>query len=96
MALDDNSRKLKAILDGFDIPASAVADQCRISRAYVSRVLSPNDAFSGNDSFWIKVEKALGRLVDARRGQVFQIGAVSVADIEKAGSIVAVMDKPRR
>jgi hypothetical protein len=84
MALDDNGGRLKAILEGFDIPISAVAEVSGISRAYVSRVLSPNDPLTGNDPFWLKVEKALGRLVDSRRGQVFRIGAMPV---EKVGGI---------
>lgn len=83
MALDDNSRRLKAILDGFDIPVSTVADICGLSRTYVSRVLSPNDPLTGNDPFWLKIEKSMGKLIDARRGQVFQISAMPVEKIEQ-------------
>jgi len=53
----------------------------------VSRVLSEKDALAGNDGFWLKVEKSLGRLVDARRGQVFQVGAVSVEKVEGMGKV---------
>lgn len=83
MALDDNSKRLRAILDTFDIPVSAVAHATGISRAYVSRVLSERDALEGNDQFWLKVEGALGRLMDARRGRVFLIGAVPVERVEE-------------
>lgn len=85
MALDNNGRRLKAILDAFDIPLASVAEVSGISRTYVSRVLSPHDPLTGNDAFWIKVENGLGKLVDARRGQVFQISA---APIEKIESLV--------
>jgi len=88
MGLDNNSRRLKAILDGFDIPLATVAKVSGISRTYVSRVLSPNDPLNGNDSFWLKVEKALGKLVDSRRGQVFEIGAMTVEKVEGLGVLV--------
>lgn len=82
MALDPNSRKLRALLEAFDIPLAAVAATCAISRAYVSRVLSPNDPLTGNDAFWIKVERALPRLIELRRGQVFEVGAVPADKVE--------------
>jgi hypothetical protein len=37
-----------------------------------------------NDAFWLKIEKGLGKVIEARRGQVFQIGAMPV---EKIGQI---------
>jgi len=83
MALDANGRRLKAILDGFDIPLATVAGVSGISRTYVSRVLSENDPLNGNDQFWLKVEKALGKIVDSRRGQVFEISARPVELVEK-------------
>ena len=88
MASDANSRKLRVIIDGFDIPISAVAQATGISRTYVSRVLSENDELAGNDQFWMKIERGLGKLIEARRAQVFSIGAVEVRKLEalrKAG-----------
>ena len=82
MATDDNTRRLKAIVEGFSIPISAVAAAAGISRAYVSRVLSDTDALTGNDAFWLKIERSLGRLIEARRAQVFQLGAVPVAAMD--------------
>jgi len=38
--------------------------------------------------FWLKLERSLGKLIEAHRAQVFQIGAVSVEKMEalrKAG-----------
>ena len=82
MALDDNGRRLKAILEVFSIPISDVATVTGISRTYVSRILSENDPLNGNDQFWLKVEKALGKLVEGRKGQVFKIGAIEVEKVE--------------
>lgn len=58
--------------------------RCRsgLSRAYVSRVLSENDDLTGNDAFWMKIERSLGKLVEARRAQVFQLGAVEVGKLD--------------
>lgn len=42
----------------------------------------------GNAPFWLKVEKSLGKLVEARRAQVFSIGAVEAGKLDalrKAG-----------
>lgn len=83
MALDGNSRRLRAILEAFEIPLATVAAVSGLSRTYVSRVLSPNDPLTGNDQFWLKVERSLGKLVESRRGQVFQIGAVGVEKVEE-------------
>jgi DNA invertase Pin-like site-specific DNA recombinase len=82
MATNDNSRRLRAIIEGFSIPIAAVAEAAGISRAYVSRVLSENDDLTGNDQFWLKVEKSLGKLIEARRAQVFQLGAVEVEKLD--------------
>jgi CRISPR/Cas system CMR subunit Cmr6 (Cas7 group RAMP superfamily) len=83
MSKDANSRRLRAILEAFDIPVSAVATVSGISRTYVSRVLSPQDALTGNTSFWVKVEQSLGQLVAARRGMVFEVDALPVQGLEK-------------
>lgn len=82
MASDANSRKLRVIIDGFDIPISAVAEAAGISRTYVSRVLSERDELAGNDQFWMKIERGLGKLIESRRAQVFQINAVPVERME--------------
>jgi len=82
MAQDGNSRRLKAILDAFDIPLAVVAKTCGISPTYVSRVLSPNDQLTGNDQFWIRVEQSLGKLVESRRGRVFDVRAAPVHVVE--------------
>jgi len=82
MATDDNARRLRAIIEGFSIPISAVAEAAGISRAYVSRVLSDKDDLTGNDQFWLRIERSLGKLVEARRAQVFQIGAVEVGKLD--------------
>ena len=83
MSNNANSRRLRAILEAFDIPVSAVATVSGISRAYVSRVLSPQDALSGNATFWIRLEQSLGQLVTARRGMVFEVDALPVQGLEK-------------
>jgi hypothetical protein len=82
MALDDNGRRLKAILEAFEIPISEVGLVCGVSRSMVSRILSENDPLNGNDVFWLRVEKALGKLVEGRKGQVFKIGAIELAKVE--------------
>lgn len=88
MALAPNSTKLKAVIDFFGIPISSVAKTCGVSRAYVSRLLSPNDQLEGSPAFWIAVENNLPTLIQHRQRHVFHIecAATEKADeLRKAG-----------
>jgi len=83
MALDGNAVKLKALCEFFAIPVSSVAKTCGVSRAYLSRVLSPRDSLQGSGAFWLKVEANLPALVSKRQRQVFQIQHAPVEQVEQ-------------
>ena len=82
MSISANSSRLRAIMAGFSIPTSEVAKVAGVSKPYISRILSLNDDMKATDAFWIRLEKELGRLIDARKGQVFEVKAVDVENLE--------------
>lgn len=82
MGMGSNSAKLRAIVGAFSIPVTTVAKGCGVSRPYVARILSQKDAFEGSPVFWSGVERALGRLIEARQAQVFDVPARPTEAIE--------------
>ena len=67
----DNSLKLAALCRFLGLPLSSVAKAAKVSPCYVSRVLSQRDHLQGSESFWMRVENELPRLVAERRRPVF-------------------------
>ena len=78
MGTEANSAKLRAIVLAFGLPTRAIAKTCGVSRPYVARILSERDAFEGSTTFWSALERSLGRLVEARAAQVFEVPAQTV------------------
>ena len=78
----ENSARLKAILTAFSIPNSAVVAVGGVSKTFVSRLLSETDDMVASDDFWRRIEQALPRLIEQRRGQVFEVKATDVEKLE--------------
>src|ERR1035437_9585121 len=74
-----NSVRLQALARLLKLSASDIARASGFSRCYVSRLLSPNDPFTGSPEFFRSLEMKLGAVIDARSSQFFTCPAVSVA-----------------
>lgn len=79
----NNAARLKAVCEGFGIPITEVAKQCGVSQPYISRILSSADPMDGSARFWRRVENELGRLVEKRQKQIFEIQAVESESVEQ-------------
>lgn len=81
---DGNLIKLRAIVSIFGLGFSDVAKACLVSRPYVSRVLCGQ--LQPSPRFLRHLEGNLGKLIEARQAQVFQI---AVTPTEEAVAVVA-------
>ena len=68
---DRNSDRLRCVLELFGLSIGEVAKASGVSRPYVSRVLS--GSLKASPAFWRGLEAGLGRLVEGRSGQVFEV-----------------------
>ncbi len=82
MGMNTNCMKLRTLFLAFDLLTSNVAEACDVSRPYVARILSEKDHFSGSPQFWRKVENNLGKIIEARRANVFEVAAAPCNQIE--------------
>ena len=82
MSQEANSRRLRAIIAVFNVPHTAVAEAGKVSPAYISRLLSEKDGMTASDEFWRKMENALPKLIEQRRGQIFEVKAAPVEKID--------------
>jgi len=78
---DFNRLKLRAIVQAFDLPVVAIAEAVGVSRPYVARLLSEKDDFTGSPQFWSSIERNLGKIIEKRHGQIFQVEALPVVDV---------------
>ena len=76
-----NRIKLRAIVTAFDLSPSSIAEATGVSRPYVARLLSQADDFCGSPQFWLSLERNLGKVIEVRRGQVFEVAALSVEQV---------------
>jgi len=81
MNSDFNQLKLKAIVDAFTIPVTVVAQATGVSRPYVARILSERDNFGGSPQFWSSLERNLGKIIEQRHGQVFEVPAQEINQV---------------
>lgn len=81
----ENSLKLAALCRFLGLPLSTVAKAAKVSPCYVSRVLSQRDHLEGSESFWMRVENELPRLVAERRRPVF---STSGTQPERAADLI--------
>lgn len=79
---DPNWRKLQAIVRLFALTPTQVARAAGVSRPYVSRLLNERDGFVGSSVFYKRLEAGLGRLLDSRDGQFFDLAGTSVECLE--------------
>jgi len=81
MNLNDNSKRLKLILDVFSIPVSKAAEEIgkiagrTYSRTYVSRVINEGDF--GSREFFSAAERALPNLIAQKTVNLFDLPALS-------------------
>ena len=83
MSKSPNAIKLRAIVEVFGISIAGVARAVGVSRALVSRILSPNDPLQGNEMFWARVENSLAQLIASRSRQVFDIKAIPADELDE-------------
>ena len=77
MMSDGNLIRLRAVMALFGLSITEVARAAGVSRPYVSRVMSGDEKLNGGSpKFFRKLEMNLGKLVDGRSGQVFEVEAV--------------------
>ena len=79
---ENNIKRLKAILKGFDIPISALM-LTGYSQPYCSRAIK-GDPKCCSINFIRKVEENLGRIIDKRNVQVFDIPRIAETDLFNA------------
>lgn len=84
MGSSSNSRRMRCIAESFSIPISRIAVVTGVSRSLVSRILSPNDPLEGGHRFWGLVEKSLGKILDERQAQVFEVDPIPADELETA------------
>ncbi len=84
----NNAARLKAVCEGYGIRMSVVAKQCGVSQPYISRIFSSTDPLEGSSQFWRRVEAELGRLVDQREKQIFNIQAADSESVEQLARMV--------
>ena len=82
MNVEANRQKLRALAKAFDLSPSAIAELTGVSRPYVARLLSEKDEFTGSSQFWSELERNLGKVIESRRGQVFDVAALPADSIE--------------
>ena len=74
---DGNLVRLRAVMALFGLTISEVARAASVSRPYVSRLLSEDGKLNGGSSrFYRTLEVNLGKLIDGRGGQVFEVTAI--------------------
>lgn len=79
-----NEIKLRAFIQFFGLSISAIAKATNMSVPYISRILSTNGThIEGSGRFYLVLEKALGKLVQDRQSQIFEIASVDVAKAEE-------------
>lgn len=84
-----NATRLRAIMQFFGLSISSIAKATGMSQTYVSRVLSENDILVGSSSFWLSIEKGLGRLIETeRQNQIFDLP--SSVDTDKVERLLKV------
>lgn len=79
-----NAMRLRAISEFFDVSASTIAELCGVSRPYVSRIMSDSDTLTGSSQFWRRLEGSLGRLIEERKAQVFDVPG---AELERTAAL---------
>ena len=82
--METNLRKLKAIVEAFGIPVSAL-ELSGYSQGYCSRALS-GDERCLSEKFFAELEEHLGELVDRRRKKFFDLPAVKEEEIASLSS----------
>jgi len=81
MCIKSNAQKLRAWAEVLALSPTMIATAIGgYSRCYVSRVLSVQDPLEGSPNFWMKVESALGRLVEHRQVRVFDVPTSQTAE----------------
>jgi len=80
--MDSNLVKLKAIVEAFGIPVSAL-QMSGYSQSYCSRALS-GDVKCLSPKFFRKLEENLSRLIDERRKQFFDLESVKAEKVDMA------------
>lgn len=80
-----NVLKLWAFVRLFGLTPVEVAKAVGVSRSYVARVLSENDAFVGGPEFYRRLEGKLGHMVEGRSSQFFAVDAVPAPGVEDVG-----------
>ena len=79
-----NEIKLRAIVRFFGLSISSIAKATNMSVPYVSRLLSQNGShIEGSSRFYLALEKALGRLVQDRQSQIFEVVPVDASKAEE-------------
>lgn len=75
-----NEIKLRAFVAFFGLSVSAISRETKMSVPYVSRLLSQNgNHIEGSSKFYLAMEKALGKLVQDRQTQIFEVNPVAVS-----------------
>jgi hypothetical protein len=88
-----NVVRFRALVRLFRLSPTDVARATGFSRSYISRILSPNDDFTGSPEFFRSLETKLGTVIAGRTAQYFTIPAVSVQrarDVLNCGIIPSV------
>ena len=87
MNLNENSKRLKLILDIFSVPVSKAAEEIgkaagrNYSRAYVSRVIHEGDF--GSAEFFSAAERALPNIIAQKTVNLFALPPVSVEQLTR-------------
>lgn len=87
MNLNENSKRLKLVLDVFSIPVSKAASEIsraaerNYSRSYLSRVINDSD-FEGSIEFFSAAEKALPNLIAQKTVNLFALPAIPIQQLE--------------
>ena len=83
--MDSNLVKLKAIVEAFGIPVSAL-QMSGYSQSYCSRALA-GDVKCLSEKFFRRIDENLGKLIDGRKKCFFDLPSVRVEDVEKINNI---------
>ena len=79
--LASNAVKLRAVMKFFGLTPTQIGRVTGVSRSFVSRIVSENDEFLGNDSFYRRLEQVLGALVQNRTRQIFAVEPIAEPDL---------------
>lgn len=83
-----NEIRLRAVIQFFGLSLSEISKATNMSVPYVSRLLSTNGThIEGSSRFYLALEKALGKLVQNRQTQIFEVSPVDLAKAESLKSI---------